>query len=87
MAHFARIQDGLVVEVRVINNEVIKDNKGKEKESIGINFCKSLFGENTEWVQTSYNGSFRERFATRGMIYNTATDAFEYQTVQGVTSE
>ena len=66
MAHFARIENGIVNQVIVINNEVILDENGTEQESIGIDFCKSLYGPHTEWVQTSYNGSFRGKYAGLG---------------------
>lgn len=66
MAHFARIEDGIVREVIVVNNDVLKNEQGIEQESIGIDFCKSLFGENTEWVQTSYNANFRGKYAGSG---------------------
>jgi hypothetical protein len=66
MAHFARIEDGIVREVIVINNEVLKDQDGIEQESIGVDFCKSLYGDNTEWVQTSYNANFRGKYAGSG---------------------
>lgn len=56
MAHFARIQDGVVREVIVVNNVELDDN-GTESEAKGIAFCRSLFGEDTAWVQTSYNGN------------------------------
>ena len=56
MAHFARIDDGIVREVIVVHNNEL-DNNGTESEAKGIAFCKSLFGEDTEWVQTSYNGN------------------------------
>jgi len=66
MAHFARIENGIVNQVIVINNEVILDENGTEQESIGVDFCKSLYGPHTEWVQTSYNGSFRGKYASGG---------------------
>lgn len=66
MAHFARIEDNIVREVIVVNNEVLKDENGVEQEAIGIAFCKSLYGDNTEWVQTSYNATFRGRYAGSG---------------------
>lgn len=56
MAHFARIENGVVTEVIVVANAELDDN-GSESEDKGIAFCKSLFGENTDWVQTSYNGN------------------------------
>jgi hypothetical protein len=66
MAHFARVENGLVREVIVVNNEVLHDENGVEQESIGIDFCKSLYGADTEWVQTSYNGSLRGKYAGQG---------------------
>lgn len=56
MAHFARIEDGTVRQIIVVHNNELDDN-GTESEAKGIAFCKSLFGEDTEWVQTSYNGN------------------------------
>ena len=70
MAHFAKIEDGIVREVIVVNNEVLKDENGIEQESIGINFCKSLYGEDTEWVQTSYNSNFRGKYAGSGDLWD-----------------
>jgi hypothetical protein len=64
MAHFARIEDGIVREVIVVNNEVLKDENGVEQESIGAAFCHDTFGG--EWVQTSYNSKFRGTFAGLG---------------------
>lgn len=66
MAHFARIYDGIVGEVIVVNNEVLHDENGVEQESIGIDFCKSLYGADTQWVQTSYNATFRGKYAGTG---------------------
>ena len=80
MAHFAKIENGVVTQVIVVNNEVLKDKHGVEQELIGVNFCKSLYGQNTQWVQTSYNGSFRGKYAGIGMTYNRTTDVFEVPT-------
>ena len=76
MAHFAKIEDGIVRQVIVVNNEVLHDDKGVEQESIGVAFCQSLFGADTNWVQTSYNGSFRGRYAGAGMTYDPIKDEF-----------
>ena len=62
MAHFAKIKNNEVVDVIVINNEIIIDENGIESEAMGIAFCKSLYGDDTEWIQTSYNGSFLGRY-------------------------
>ena len=56
MAHFARIEDGIVRQVIVVNNSELHDD-GIESEQKGVAFCKSLFGDHTEWAQTSYNGN------------------------------
>lgn len=56
MAHFARIKNGVVHDVIVVNNIELEDN-GVESEAKGIEFCKSILGEDSEWVQTSYNGN------------------------------
>ena len=64
MAHFCKIEDGIVRQVVVINNEVITDEKGKEQESLGAEFCAELFGGT--WIQTSYNAKFRGKYAGVG---------------------
>ena len=77
MAHFAKLNsDNVVEQVIVVNNEVLHDDKGVEQESIGVAFCQSLFGADTNWVQTSYNGSFRGRYAGAGMTYDPIKDEF-----------
>lgn len=61
MAHFAKIEDGIVRQVIVVDNEILLDEDNIEQESIGIKFCVDLFGG--EWVQTSYNANFRGKYA------------------------
>lgn len=61
MAHFARVEDGIVRQVIVVNNEVLLDENGIEQESIGAQFCTDTFGG--EWIQTSYNNNFKGKFA------------------------
>jgi len=76
MAHFAKIENNIVHQVIVINNEVLENKPFPESEPIGIAFCKSLYGADTEWLQTSYNGNFRGQYAGIGMTYDPATDTF-----------
>lgn len=76
MAHFAKLENNIVQEVIVVNNEVLLDSEGVEQEAIGATFCEELFGGT--WIQTSYNGNFRARYAGVGMIYDEARDAFVY---------
>lgn len=77
MAHFVKLdENNVVAEVIVVNNEVITDENGNEVEQLGIDFCKQLFGENTEWIQASYNGTFRKRYPAFGDTYDKELDAF-----------
>lgn len=74
MAHFAKLENGIVETVIVVANEVLLDDDGIEQESIGVEFCHDTFGGN--WIQTSYNGNFRGRYAGVGMKYDFETDEF-----------
>ena len=76
MAHFVRMENNVCQEVIVVSNEVLENKTFPESEPIGIAFCKSLYGENTEWLQTSYNNVFRGRFAGSGMTYDPVKDEF-----------
>jgi hypothetical protein len=77
MAHFAKVNSsGMVEQVVVVNNDVLHDENGIEQESIGVAFCQSLFGADTEWIQTSYNNKFRGQYAGAGMIYDKVKDEF-----------
>jgi len=77
MAHFAQLdENNKVINVIVVGDADCKDSKGKESEAVGVEFCKSLFGNDTTWVKTSYNGSIRKNFAGIGHTYDKAKDAF-----------
>ena len=76
MAHFAQLDDNnVVIQVIVVNNSDVMEN-GHEIEAKGIAFCQSLFGTNTNWVQTSYNGNKRKKYAGVGYSYDSSLDAF-----------
>lgn len=73
MAHFAQIENNVVVNVIVVhNNELLVD--GVEVESKGVEFCQNLLGGT--WVQTSYNNNFRKRYAGIGYTYDANADVF-----------
>jgi hypothetical protein len=75
VAHYAEIDsNGVVQRVIVVANKDTADANGVEKESIGKAFCERLFGGN--WVQTSYNGNMRRRYAGIGYTYRADLDAF-----------
>ncbi len=74
MAHFAELDsNNKVLKVIVVNNSELLVN-GVENEQKGIDFCKSLFGLNTNWIQTSYNNNFRKQFAGVGYKYDAEKD-------------
>ena len=66
MAHFAKIEDGIVTNVVVVDNE---------HEADGEAYLNSLGLEGT-WIQTSYNNNFRGRFAGIGYTYDAELDEF-----------
>lgn len=74
MAHFCKLENGVVTQVIVVDNKDTADASGVEKEYIGAAFCERLFGG--EWKQTSYNGNFRKNYAGIGYTYNADIDAF-----------
>lgn len=75
MAHFAELDSNNIVKrVIVVATRDNSDATGVEKESIGRAFCERLFGGT--WVQTSYNGNMRKRYAGIGYSYSSALDAF-----------
>ena len=77
MAHFAQLdENNIVLNVVVVANSDITDENGIEQEKIGIQFLKSLFGEDTNWKQTSYNKNIRKRYAGIEYTYDENLDAF-----------
>ena len=86
MASFAKLNSENIVEqvISVHNNELL-DN-GIESEAKGISFCKFLYGQDTNWKQTSYNTNggvhslggtpFRKNHAGIGYTYDLNRDAF-----------
>jgi hypothetical protein len=74
MAHFAQIENNLVIQVIVVDNNDTTDEQGNEVESIGIQFCTDLIGG--VWKQTSYNNNIRKNYAGIGYSYDETRDAF-----------
>lgn len=76
MAHFAQIdENNMVTQVIVVHNNDCQID-GVETEEAGIAFCRSLFGSETQWKQTSYNGSIRKNYAGIGFTYDANRNAF-----------
>lgn len=77
MAHFAQLdENNKVLNVIAVANDVTHDESGVEQEFLGIAYCKELFGQDTKWVQTSYNGNFRNKYAGIGDLYLEDRDVF-----------
>ena len=77
MAHFAKINNDNVVEtVLVLDNAELNGLDFPESEAVGVAFFKNLFGEDTNWVQTSFNANFRKHYAGINFTYDPALDAF-----------
>lgn len=77
MAHFAEIDNNnIVLRVIVVHNTELLDENGNENESKGIQFCKDHYGQDTGWVQTSYNNNFRKNYAGAGYLYDEVRNAF-----------
>jgi hypothetical protein len=81
MAHFAQLDsNNVVLQVIVVGNDQLKETiitetnglltfQYVESEAKGIEFCKSLFGADTIWKQTSYNNNFRGKYAGVGYTF------------------
>lgn len=77
MAYFAELNsNNMVLRVLAVANDMIKDEQGNEQEQMGIDFLKSLFGFETIWKQTSYNGNIRKNYAKIGDTYDVTRNAF-----------
>lgn len=77
MANFAQLdENNKVMQVFNVFNGDITDESGLEIEDLGIDLCKNIFGQDTIWKQTSYNGNFRVRFARVDYTYDETLDAF-----------
>jgi hypothetical protein len=70
MSHFAKVEDGIVTQVIVVEQDVLDTG---------------LFGDPASWVQTSYNTHggqhpegrpLRKNYAGIGYIYDAGRDAF-----------
>jgi hypothetical protein len=67
MAHFARIENNIVVEVLVVHNDL---------EHRGADFLANDLGLGGTWIQTSYNNNFKKQYAGIGYTYDLVNDVF-----------
>lgn len=69
MAHFAKVENGIVQQVIVVANSDCAGGSLPESETAGQTFIASL-GLSGEWKQTSYNANFRGCYAGKGFTWN-----------------
>lgn len=75
MAHFARVENGVVAQVIVVSNDDCDGGTFPDSEKPGQEFIASI-GLPGLWMQTSYNGTFRAKFAGVGDKYDSQKDEF-----------
>ena len=77
MQYFAQLDNtNTVIFVYFIDDEHCLDDSGQISEEVGIQYCKSFYGQDTVWKHTSYDGKFRGGFAGVGYTYSEEYDAF-----------
>jgi len=77
MAHFALLDDNnIVTQVVVVSNADLLDDNGVEQETLGVAVCQSIFGNDTTWVQTSYNNNLRKQYVGVGFTYDADANVF-----------
>ena len=76
MAHFVHVENNTAGAIIVISDEVCPD-PAPDNEHLGQAYIRDVLGLPGTWLQTSYNGSFRGRYAS-GTVYDPDIDEFVY---------
>ena len=76
-AHAARIEDGIVREVIVVDNDKLP-NGGEYSPEVetALNTYLHACGLDGDWKLTSYNNNFRGTYAGQGYSYDPDLDEF-----------
>ena len=69
MAHFAKVENGMVRNVIVVSNDDCAGGDLPESEPAGQAFLLAC-GLAGHWVQTSYHANFRGKYAGIGDLWN-----------------
>ncbi len=73
MAYFAQIDDNqCVLQVICISNSDAPDPAPENSEPLGQAFIRDVLSLPGVWIQTSYNGNFRGKYAGIGDIWDGA---------------
>jgi hypothetical protein len=86
MAHFAKIENGVVQNIIVVSNDDCGGGEFPASEPVGQAFIASL-GIAGEWKQTSYHGNFRDIYAFVNCIYDSVNDVFVAPVSPDIESE
>lgn len=71
MAHFAQLDgNNSVIQVIVVSNDTVDNLPFPQSEAVGIEFCRSLYGQDTNWAQASYNANFRYNYPGIGYFFD-----------------
>ena len=77
MAHAARIENGIVREVLVVNNSDLPNGGDfTPKVEQALNEYLNGIGLDGVWKLTSYNSNFRGTYAGQGFTYDSDLDQF-----------
>lgn len=75
MAHFARVDNGIVTQVIAVNNDAIDGGAFPESEPVGQAMLAESGFDGT-WLQCSFSASFRGCFPGVGWTYDADLDEF-----------
>ena len=77
MATFAKLdKNNMVLQVLMVNNNELLNDENIEDPQKGINFLLQHYGEDTVWVQSSWNNRIRKNYPGPGYTYDSIRDAF-----------
>jgi len=78
MAHFAKIENGIVTEIIVISNDVCGEPTldFPDTDAAGRAFIANTLKFDGTWKQCSYNSTFRAAYPGVGWTYDADADVF-----------
>jgi hypothetical protein len=71
MAHFAELDDN-----NLVQQVIVVENEHAPTEEAGLEYIKDVLKLDGTWIQTSYNGNIRGKFAGIMDIYDSKKDKF-----------
>lgn len=71
MAYFAQLDDS-----NYVTQVIVVADENAVTEADGIKFCQTLFGADTQWIQTYVDGERRRQYAGTGFQYIPDRDLF-----------